>query len=220
MGVVFKRHKPGLSTTRLDNFYRTYKILSVFVESFYLFLLVCFEQMCVKVLLFLFSVIFFSPFYPCKCIFSNVAMNIYFTLCDKYTHLLISAFKARKQELRVPYREFRVHIHQLFSRALFFSNFLAHLSIEGSRGAFRMVMCSSSVLRRASSPISLNIFSSQNAGPIWTKLGRNVPWEVLFKNYSQYLIPSKTLVAMATKWNFLSNSLKIFSSGTAGRIVK
>ena len=61
-----------------------------------------------------------------------------------------------------------------------------------------------------SSTISFNIFSSQTAGPIWTKLGRNVPWEVLFKKYSQNLIPSKTLVAMATKLNFLSNSLKIF----------
>ena len=69
-------------------------------------------------------------------------------------------------------------------------------------------MCLLSVVRRASSAISLNIFSSQTAGPIWTKLGRNVPWEVLFKNYSQNLIPSKTLVALATKSNFLSNSLK------------
>ena len=34
--------------------------------------------------------------------------------------------------------------------------------------------------------------------------------EVLFKKCSQNLIPSKTLISMATKWNFLSNSLKIF----------
>ena len=40
------------------------------------------------------------------------------------------------------------------------------------------------------------------------------------KNCSQNLIPSKTLVAMATKWNFLANSLKIFSSETASRILK
>ena len=52
------------------------------------------------------------------------------------------------------------------------------------------------------------------------KLGRNVTWEVLFKNCSQNLIPSKTLVAMATKWNFLANSLKIFSSETASWILK
>ena len=42
----------------------------------------------------------------------------------------------------------------------------------------------------------------------------------LWKNCSQNLIPSKTLVAMATKWNFLANSLKIFSSETASRILK
>ena len=72
---------------------------------------------------------------------------------------------------------------------------------------------------RASSTISLNI-SSQTAGPIWTKLGRNVSWEVLLINCSQSLIPSKTLVAMVTKWNFLSNSFKIFPSGTTGLILK
>ena len=93
-----------------------------------------------------------------------------------------------------------------------FSVFLAHLSTTCSRGAFSVVMCPSST-------ISLNIFSSQTAGPIWTKLGRNVPWEVLFKSCSQNLIPSKTLVAMATKLNFLSNSSKIFSE-TAGLILK
>ena len=40
------------------------------------------------------------------------------------------------------------------------------------------------------------------------------------QNCSQNLIPSKTLVAMATKLNFLSNSLKIFSSRTVGPILK
>ena len=94
-----------------------------------------------------------------------------------------------------------------------FPTFLAPLSITCSRGGFRVVMYPSST-------ISLNIFSSQTAGPIWTKLGRNVPWEVLFKKCSQKLIPSKTLVAMATKLNFLSNSLKIFSSETTGPILK
>ena len=68
-------------------------------------------------------------------------------------------------------------------------------------------------------PLVLNIFSSQTAGPIWTKLGRNVPKEVLFKICPQNLIPSKTLVAMATKWNFISNSLKIFG-GTSGQFLK
>ena len=99
-----------------------------------------------------------------------------------------------------------------------FVPFLAHLSTTCSRGAFRVVRCSS--VCRASSTISLNIFSFQTAGPIWTKRGRNVPWEVLFKKYSQNLIPSKTLVAMATKLNFLSNSLKIFFSETTGPILK
>ena len=72
--------------------------------------------------------------------------------------------------------------------------FLAHLSTTCSRGAFRMVMCPLSIVRCESSTISLNIFSSQTTEPIWTKLGRNVPLEVLFKTCSQNLIPSKTLV--------------------------
>ena len=45
---------------------------------------------------------------------------------------------------------------------------------------------------------------------------RNVPLVVLFKNCLQNLIPSKTLVALATKW-ILRNSLKIFSSETASQ---
>ena len=95
--------------------------------------------------------------------------------------------------------------------------FLAHLSTTCSRGAFRVTGCPSSVMRRQ------QFFKHQlllNRWANWTKHGRNVPWEVLFKNCTQNLIPSKTLVAMATKWNFLSNSLKIFSSETAGWIVK
>ena len=67
--------------------------------------------------------------------------------------------------------------------------FLAHLSTTCSGGAFRVMRCLLSVVHSASSTISLNIFSSQTAGPIWTKLGRNVPWEVLFKKCSQNLIP-------------------------------
>ena len=98
-----------------------------------------------------------------------------------------------------------------------YTMFLAHLSTTCSRGAFRVVRC---LLCVVSSTISLNSFFSQTAGPIWTKLGSNVLWEVLFKNCSQNLIPFKTLVAMATKLNFLSNSLKISSSGTTGLILK
>ena len=66
----------------------------------------------------------------------------------------------------------------------------------------------------------LNILSPETAEPIRTKLGRNVLWEVLFKDCLQILIPSKTLVAMVMKWNFLVNSLKVFSTGIAGPILK
>ena len=65
-----------------------------------------------------------------------------------------------------------------------FTQFLAHLSTTCSRGAFRITWYPSSVVCRASSTISLNI-SSQTTRPIWTKLGKNVPWVTLFKNCSR-----------------------------------
>ena len=54
-----------------------------------------------------------------------------------------------------------------------------------SRRAFRITWCPTSVVLYASSTISLNIIFSQTAGPIWTKLGWNVPWEVLFKSWTE-----------------------------------
>ena len=64
-----------------------------------------------------------------------------------------------------------------------FTQFLAHLRITCSRGAFRITWYPSCVVRRLSCVVNnfLNIFSSQTTGPIWTKLGRNVPWMTLFK---------------------------------------
>ena len=64
-----------------------------------------------------------------------------------------------------------------------------------------MVLCPSSVINY--------FFSSQTAEPILTKLGRNVPWEVLFKNCSQNLIPKKTVVARQQNGIFLSNYLRL-----------
>ena len=54
-----------------------------------------------------------------------------------------------------------------------------------------------SIVHRLST-IPLNIFS-YTAGPILMKLGRDVPCVKLYKNCSKNLIPSITLVAMATK---------------------
>ena len=76
-----------------------------------------------------------------------------------------------------------------------------------------------SVIRRASSTISFKHLLLPNS---WANLDQT--WQEcslgsLFKNCSQNLIASKTLVAMATKLNFLSNSLKIFSK-TADPILK
>ena len=89
---------------------------------------------------------------------------------------------------------------------------IARLSTTCSRGAFRVVMCQSST-------ISLNIFSSQTTGPIWIKLGRNVPWEILFKNFCRIWFHQKLWLPWQRNLNFLSNSLKIFS-GTEGLILK
>ena len=50
--------------------------------------------------------------------------------------------------------------------------FIAYLSTTCSGGAFRITWCPSCVIRRVLSTVSLNIFSSQTAAPIWTKIGR------------------------------------------------
>ena len=70
---------------------------------------------------------------------------------------------------------------------LFSSFFLAHLSTTCSG---ELLGWSCVLICRTSSTISFTIFSSRTAEPIWTKLGWNVPWEVLFKNCSQNLISS------------------------------
>ena len=49
---------------------------------------------------------------------------------------------------------------------------------------------------------SLNIFFSETAYRILMKFHRNVPGMVLFRIFCKNLIPSKNLVAMATKLNF------------------
>ena len=73
-----------------------------------------------------------------------------------------------------------------------------------------MVLCPSSVVNY--------FFSSQTAGPILTKLGRNVPWEVLFKNLFTEFDSIKNCGCQATKWNFFKQLFKIVSSGTTGPI--
>ena len=55
---------------------------------------------------------------------------------------------------------------------------------------------------------SLNIFFSETTYRIWMKFHRNVPGMVLFRISWKNLIPSKTLVAMATKLKFFWNLWK------------
>ena len=70
---------------------------------------------------------------------------------------------------------------------------LAHLRTTCARGAFGVVLCPSYVVNNSLKHLLLNH---------WAKLGRNVPWQVFFKNCPKNLIPSKTLTAMATKLFF------------------
>ena len=76
--------------------------------------------------------------------------------------------------------------------------FLAPLAI-GQR-AYVMVCCPSWVRVLT---FSLNIFFSETTNRILMKFHRNVLDMVLFIIFLKNLIPSKTLVAMATKLNFL-----------------
>ena len=90
---------------------------------------------------------------------------------------------------------------KLFAKVWSVENMAADGGGGGGGGAFAFcgLLQNSSPLkplgvRRPLSIISLNINSSKTAEPIWTKLGRNVSWVVLFKNCQQNLIPSKTPV--------------------------
>ena len=55
-------------------------------------------------------------------------------------------------------------------------------SLEHKHNVLKGSFLGSPGVRCASSTISFNILFSQTADPIWTKLGRNVPSEVPFKN--------------------------------------
>ena len=83
--------------------------------------------------------------------------------------------------------------HNVFKRLPFKTHKNQGLFGKGLRGAVRVV-------RYPLSAISLNI--SQTAGQIWTKLGRNVLWEVFFKNLCTEFDEYQKLVARATKWIF------------------
>ena len=172
----------------------------------------------------------------CQTIEKFIPPNFISNILNKLFHMpfsfLVTGFIYRRLSIRLVYHYLFLYIGNNSLYKIYISNsndsltryiltiiFLAHLNTTCSIGALMVVMCPSSVMRHASSTISLNIFS-QTAGPIWTKLGRNVPWEFLFKICSHNLILSKTVVALATKLNFLSNLLNIFSSGTVGPIMK
>ena len=75
--------------------------------------------------------------------------------------------------------------------------FLAPLAV-GQRAYASCVRPSVSPSVRALT-FSLNIFFSETTYPILMKFHRNVPAMVLFRISRKNLIPSKTLVAMATK---------------------
>ena len=91
--------------------------------------------------------------------------------------------------------------------------FLAPLAV-GQR-AYVMVCCPSCVrasvrlsIRASVRPcvnFSLNIFFSETAYPILMKFHRNVPAMVPLQNFLKKLIPSKTVVAMATKLKKIEN---------------
>ena len=78
--------------------------------------------------------------------------------------------------------------------------FLAHLSTTCSRGAFRVVMCLSCVINNFFKHLLPNCWA--NLDQTWQEYFLGVPLLKCSRNF----IPSKTLVAMATKLNFFSNS--------------
>ena len=90
---------------------------------------------------------------------------------------------------------FNIHVH---IRLCVNTMFLAPLAV-GQR-AYVMVCCPSCV-RASVRPLtfSLNIFFSETTYRILMKFLRNFPAMVLFRIFRKNLIPSKTVVVMATK---------------------
>ena len=103
-----------------------------------------------------------------------------------------------------------------FSHNVFYPiwHLLAHLSTKCSWWTFVIAQCPASVVRRALSTISLNIFSSWTTGPILMKLGRDVPWVKFYQSCSRDWIPIITLVGMATNRKKIAIFFKIFFSET------
>ena len=94
-------------------------------------------------------------------------------------------------------------------------SFLAHLSTTCSRGAFRVVMCPSCVVNNFFKHLLLpNRWA--NLDETWQECFLGGPLQNLFTEFDSI----KNSGCHGNKMEFLSNSLKIFSSGTTGAISK
>ena len=89
--------------------------------------------------------------------------------------------------------------------------FLAHLSTMCSSLEALRWYCihrTPCLVRRASSTISFNIFSSQITGSVCTKLGRNVPLDVLFEKKIIKLDSTKNYGCHGNQLEFFKQFLK------------
>ena len=112
--------------------------------------------------------------------------------------------------------------HLVINYFLIDHNFLAHLSTICSRGAFRVVMCPSCVIRHASSVVN-NFFKHLLLPNCWANLDQT--WQECciggpLQKLSTEFDSIKNSGCHGKKLNFLSNSFKMFSSGTVGPILK
>ena len=93
--------------------------------------------------------------------------------------------------------------------------FLAHLSTTCSRGAFRVVMCLSCVVNNFFKHLLLpNCWA--NLDQTWQECSLGGPLQKVFTEFDSV----KNSDCHGNEISFLSNSLKIFSSETAGPILK
>ena len=140
--------------------------------------------------------------YPYFCLITEkLELYVKFPFCYKtlYIHAKFITYVAIKKAFSVGGLNFNKIT--CFQNGLFFG-FLAPLAV-GQR-AYVMARCPS--VRALT--FSLNIFFTETTYRILMKFHRNVPTMVLFRISWNNLIPSKTLVAMATKLNFFWNLWK------------
>ena len=125
-------------------------------------------------------------------------------------HLLVSRSSAK---VKVKYKGYISQKMTVIGHILFF--FFTSHEHSMLKEALRKALCLSYVIKNSFKHLP-NKWATLDQ--TWQEMECSLGDPLL--KFVHNLIPSKTVVVMATTWNFLVYSLKIFSCGMAGRILR